>query len=155
MKYFIFFCISITILFSNKDRFLTPQNYNTWVIKEPALKELIYEEIEYFIKYNSEDSLNIIKSTDQFIIIESKKQRGVIYELRYGQDGKYQFIDKKLINWVLPEKLRTEIINKDYKIKVTKDLVIFNKILEKVEKKEKKKTKKKLLFNNAGTKKNK
>ena len=89
-----------------------------------------------------------------FKIISNKKFSKIkkeVYALKKSNKNYYEKIEeaKLLIKKVY------EIINKDYKIKVTKDLVIFNEILEKVEKKEKKKTKKKLLFNNAGTKKNK
>jgi hypothetical protein len=114
MKFFLFYCLSITFLFSAKDRFLSPQNYDVWFIEEPSMKEMIYKEINRFVSKNPEDSLNDITFSDRIIIIESKKQENLIYELRYGQGIRYQFIDNKLINWVLPEKLRTEITDKDY-----------------------------------------
>ena len=104
----------MSVLCSANNKILDPQLYNVWTIEQLDLRYMIIEEIEHFANVNPEDSLQNININDKIIVIVSKKDKDVIYELRYGNSGKYHSIDKKQINWVLPEKLRREIIEKYY-----------------------------------------
>ena len=111
----IIFLISFVIPLNAKDNgILNPQLYNVWTLEELALKMMTQEEIDYYVNANPEDSMKQINYGDKIIVIESKKNLGNIYEVRYGSSGNYQSIYEKQVKWVLPEKLRTEIMEKNY-----------------------------------------
>jgi len=116
-KYTIFFYLisMITSVIAKDNGILNPQMYNVWTIEEPALKIMVQEEIEYYVGANPEDSMRQISYNDKVIIIESKKNPGNIFEVRYGSSGDYQSIDEKQVKWVLPKNLRSEIIGNPQK----------------------------------------
>ena len=117
MKKYIILCYFISMITSanaKENETLNPQLYNVWTVEELALKIMTYQEIEYYVGANPEDSMRQISYNDKIIVIESKKNLGNIYELRYGSSGDYQSIDKKQVKWVLPKTLRSEIIDKHY-----------------------------------------
>ena len=114
----LFYLILMVTVINAKDiETLNPQGHNVWTIEELALKNMVQDEIDYYVKANPEDSMRQISYNDKVIIIESKKDDGNIYEIRYGSSGDYESISSKQVKWVLPKDLRSEIMgtpNKNY-----------------------------------------
>ena len=93
---------------------LNSQLFNVWTVEALKMKLMINNSIEYYVDANPEDSLKKIRQNDKIIIIESKKDPKKIYELRYGNRGKFTILDNNMVKWVLPKKLRVLIVEKDY-----------------------------------------
>jgi hypothetical protein len=113
------FLISLLFLFlslfaSDESEKLNTQLFNVWTVEALEMKLMINNSIEYYVDANPEDSLKKIKQNDKIVIIESKKDPKKIFELRYGNRGKYTILDNEMVKWVLPKKLRGLIIEKEY-----------------------------------------
>ena len=114
LRSIIFFCFVSLPIVALTNVNLNPALYNVWTIEEFEMRVMINTSIEYYVDVNPEDSLFKMNPNDKIIIIESKKAPNEIFEFRYGNKGVYHIISNEQIKWVLPKKLRSLIMEKNY-----------------------------------------
>ena len=102
------------VLGNNKNAIDNPQLYEVWTIEALEMRIMINNSIQYYADANPEDSIQKMVQNDKIIIIESKKASEEIYELRYGNRGKYFSVNADRVKWILPKKLRGLIMEKNY-----------------------------------------
>ena len=120
---FFFIIISSACTFSQN---FDPIKNSAWMIEELAIRDLVYTEIDYFTDQNPEDSLPKMNLSDNVVIIISKKNPNEILELWYGTQGDFQVLSDEKLKWVLPNKVRKLIVEKNY-FYVTDDSYLLGK----------------------------
>ena len=122
LKYFVIIISSAYTFSQNFD----PIKNSAWRIEELAIIDLVYTDINYFTDKNPEDSLPKMNLSDNVVIIISKKNPNEILELWYGNQGAFQVLSDEKLKWVLPNKVRKLIVEKNY-FYVTDDSYLLGK----------------------------
>jgi len=119
-----FVLISLIMGQTEGDEFQIPSLFDVWKIEEQGLKVLIRDAVNYYSDSNPEDSIQQMMIYDEIIIIEHKKSKDQIYQLRYGNRGKYQILINEQVKLVLSKTLRIQIIKKKYFYILDKSYII-------------------------------
>tara|TARA_B100000315_G_scaffold233114_1_gene245996 strand:- start:55 stop:1362 length:1308 start_codon:yes stop_codon:yes gene_type:complete len=107
----LFILITLNFLFGQeKWSDLNINLMEVWSIEEPDLKQEIRDDIHYYSKQNPEDSLKIITSYDEIIVIEDQLNEGNIYQIAYGNRGKFNILNNDKIKLIFSERLRNTIL---------------------------------------------
>ena len=109
---------------------LDPRKFESWTIEDQKYRIRIEEFInnQYRIMHPGDTLIADVKDNDKLIIVKSLLDNDIskqLYEIWYGEDGKYSIIPREKISWVFGTEFQKLILEKNY-FYLESDVVFYN-----------------------------